>query len=268
MPTKYSSLPERRLQQSVVRELEEMISPRGEHSYRPDGADYGKIKRRLKTERARLEAISPPQIETDGQRDAVIERLKLLETAMREGSMKLGIPPMPTQQQMWEGTDVNVDTHSAWESKWKNINLDKNGRAFRVDKSKGEQGALMEWKDLRRLLFQDEEEDRPSIASIDYMRPQKTSLRDSQRKTFSTPNLTWEEYDHLQAGTSPLSDVQFKVRCAEDPEFGKEFENYEEYRTENAGPGTICGAMTASGAMCQAKPMKNSPRCHHHQKQE
>ena len=136
-------------------------------------SDYDEQVKRLDADKDRLNQMTPPEFADADARGECEARSKQLMMAMRDGSESAGIPPMPSVGQMKDNPDYSTNQHMTWERAWKRNNVSESGHLVKVDPAKGEQGAIMEWKDTMYRLNKEAEEEGMAFAvgSIENFRP-------------------------------------------------------------------------------------------------
>ena len=163
MPTRYGTHRQRQELTKSIKETSEMLAD----PYHARGVVYKtQMKRQLEKERLQLDAISPPPLETDSRRKALINRENQLRDAMVLGNTRKGIEPMPSVRMMQENPSGSTGKHIRFEKFWKNNTIDEKGNP-----APNKRGALFEWKDVKRELCQDQEPEDFDIANIETIRP-------------------------------------------------------------------------------------------------
>jgi hypothetical protein len=120
--------------------------------------------------KAVLDSVTPPTA-TDLEKKTISARAEALASAMVHGDPQY-VPPMPEEDQMQRPRAGSVDQHMRWESFWKKHTLAEDNKTIeRVDPKKGGRGAVWEWKDLRRIVYKDVEEEMPNAANVEMIRP-------------------------------------------------------------------------------------------------
>ncbi len=171
-----------------------------------------KFEKDLASEKARLEALTPPDITSDAQRDALVSRSKMLQEALVKGNSK--IPAMPSEYDMWKTPAGAVGRHRAWEQGWTSHALAPDGTPVRVDPSQPDQpqAAIWEYKDIQRTLGKDSEEMDLEVASIEKIRPvhSKASLIDAPSVTYAQNSaMSYAEYVKQFPDFVPEANIAF-----------------------------------------------------------
>lgn len=165
--------------------------------------DRGQLAQLNKNDRKRLDQMTPPSLDELEKRgvnkDAVVARVEQLAEVIKSGGGKF--PGMRTRREMQDMPAGAVDMHMMHEQLLKHYNVTPNGEIVRVDKSKGQQSCLDEWKDLQRIVNKDAERWAPNITNLEILRPDTSSENDSlvnyTRRAYANPgkNLTAEQYE-------------------------------------------------------------------------
>jgi hypothetical protein len=147
--------------------------------------------------------MTPPSLDELSERGVekktVIARAEQLAEFIKKGGGKF--PGMRTKREMGEMPSGAVDLHMMHEEMLKHHTITSDGEIVRVDKSKGQQSCLDEWKDLQRIINKDVEPYAPNIANPEILRPDSSSENDSlinyTRRVYANPgrNLSPEEYE-------------------------------------------------------------------------
>ena len=250
MGTRYAALNERSQQKSQVSNMKDTLSNPVAWE-KIQGKDA--FKRQLKQEEERLAKITPPSLQ-EGQRDRCAKRLTVLEKAMVNGDVSKGIPAMPSQKEMWDTPAGSIGKHTAWEKFWKEHSIDEKGN---VHKTVDGYGAIFQWKDARRALMPDREEEDPDIANTDTFRPTdgdgSSKFIDYASMTMAPlANLSYQEVDEMFPGREP-SMQEMKVRAGELEKKRAELkEQYESVESdESIETQSTCQAVTSSGKQCK-----------------
>ena len=165
MPTRYSAYRQRAELRDSIKKTEQMLAD----PYRMQAVTRkDEVRRNLAKDRERLDAISPPPLETDSRRKALEVREKKLREAMVLGDPRKGLEPMPSRRMMQENPSGSTGKHIRHEKFWKFHTLDANGNPMLAPDKRG---ASLEWKDVKRELCQDHEVDDPDIANLETFRP-------------------------------------------------------------------------------------------------
>ena len=226
MGTRYAALNERSQQKSQVSNMKDTLSNPVAWE-KIQGKDA--FKRQLKQEE---------------------ERLAKITKAMVNGDVSKGIPAMPSQKEMWDTPAGSIGKHTAWEKFWKEHSIDEKGN---VHKTGDGYGAIFQWKDARRALMPDREEEDPDIANTDTFRPTdgdgSSKFIDYASMTMAPlANLSYQEVDEMFPGREP-SMQEMKVRAGELEKKRAELkEQYESVESdESIEAQSTCQAVTSSG---------------------
>lgn len=146
---------------------------------------------RLKKTKDQLQKVTPPDV-TSKEANALAARAKLVEEAIIKGAK------MPSYREMWENHAGDTGKHISWEKTIKKHTVDPKGNLVPVDTRAGERSLIDEWKDLRRTLHKDAEEDDPDIANVEILRPRNAPIPLADTKSPRSYGLTpqaRENYD-------------------------------------------------------------------------
>ncbi len=175
----------------------------GPHDAENRVQNRGRLAKLNENDKKRLDEMTPPsldELEKRGvEKDTVVARVAQLAEVIEKGGGKF--PGMRTRREMNEMPAGSVDLHMMHEEMLKHYNVMPNGEMVRVDKSKGQQSCLDEWKDLQRIVNKDAEQWAPNIANPEILRPDTSSENDSlvnyTKRAYASPgkNLTPEEYE-------------------------------------------------------------------------
>lgn len=201
----------------------------------------GEFKQNLDKSKRRLGEITPPDVKSD-ERPAIESRLKLIEDAIVKGAK------MPSYREMWENNAGDTGKHISWEKTCKKHTVDPGGNLVPVDPRQGQRGLIDEWKDLRRTLHKEREEDDPDVANVEILRPRMSALPLADQKSPRSYGLSYAakmNYDQVFADRDPTP-VEAVIMA------GKE------------AAGDICGKI----ARRTGKPCKSpAGKCRWHQEQ-
>ena len=211
MPTQLTGINSRQTLQDQITSVDKMLSNpvTAQAVKRKD-----KILEQYKRDKQRLEKITPREPENDVERKALVDRAQALEQAMVNGIPERGIDSMPTRIEMWENPAGSVGKHTRWEKFWKQNTLAADNRTI-VRAEKG-YGGVFQWKDYRRRIFKEREQDDPDVSNIEMFRPDvvnKHTLRDYQKRTYAPGQfMSYEAYD--QATGHVPTGPELKMRSA------------------------------------------------------
>lgn len=264
MPTKFAPLQERKQQETTIKHMKDVVA---------NPVAWDKIQgkdnflRQIQKEEKRLQTISPPKID-ESRKDHVIGRIKQLQEVMIQGSEKYGIPPMPSEKEMWENPAGSTGKEISWQKSWKNYGVDEKGEVYRAEDG---YGAVFQWKDAMRAAFPEREEDDPDLASIESFRPRdhkgESKLIDYRRWSMSPlAGLSHSKVDELFPDREP-SDQELKVRAGELELERQRLQKYVEElenqlkAEQTAQSESQCQAVTAKGEQCERNTKQGLKHC-------
>jgi len=167
-----------------------------------------------KAEKAMLERITPPDVVPE-EKPKLVKRLQQLEESMIAGNIRNGIEPMLSDLEMWGSPAGAVGREIRFQQFWKNHNVLPNGDVYRDPNG---YGAIFEWKDGRRRLLKEREDEDRDVSNIELFRPTHpvdNSLANYRRRSYAPfTNLSYDDVDRIFPEREP-SDVEKKVRQSE-----------------------------------------------------
>ncbi len=281
MATKYQSFAKRDSLQQRIDDGKRMLS---RVEQQKGIAHIGVIADRIKTEEAKLAAVTPPAV--DGEdRGKLIKRQSKLGEAITEGKPEFGLPGMCTYEQMWDNGAGDANQHYQNEQYYKNHNLDEGGNLKRVDVRKGQQSMHEEWKDNQRILGKETEEYATDIASLELLRKSKRDKSDlanyHSRSYAQYANMSLEQVSEI-TGREP-TEIE---KLAESAEIPTPAEHFNKVNASGDGGTTatldaaislendalaehvelgLCPEIRADGNLCNGKATK-SGKCMVHSK--
>lgn len=187
MPAKYSNIKVREMYQKSLRDNKRLLKDAERNDL-----NTTVVQRAIAHDTKVLANTTPPVVE-GAERDKLIKRQLRLEEAMILGSEKLGIPPMPTENEMKKRPHGAVAKHIRWEKRWKNNTLNEAGEVVPAENG---YGAIFQWKDTKRAVGGAEQEAEDiDLASIESFRPRESTASGS--RFIDYPRMSMGGYDNL-----------------------------------------------------------------------
>jgi hypothetical protein len=265
MPERYASFTTRQKLEGPISEMKEIKSNPYLLEKIPNRDKFEKdFDKRNKI----LESVTPPDVQGE-EKDKLHKRLSELSEALVKGNEKY-VPPMPNEVQMQKSPVGAVDQHMRWEKFWKHHSLDSTGKIYRVEK--GGRGAIFEWKDLRRIMCKEYEEESPNYANIEMLRPTMSTSSLADTKLPVSYGFSPEakiHYDEVFDDHIP-TDVEKKIESAEIDRLKKVIAGLEKAlspKTKKKGvnmeaySGPRCEAINKEGAVCGRPTVKGTRHC-------
>lgn len=231
--------------------------------------DTDRLTGQVKRDAQRLRDMTPPsrdEVERTAQERGVQNiwskakkrRQQLIQVMQQGGGGHF--PRMRTIQEMQSAPHGAAPKHLQWEKQIASTNVDANGKVFRVDKTKGQQSMLDEFRDITQTIYKDREEWDSTMASVESFRPDKARNDDmvnyAARSYAIGSNISKEEWNEM-FGTEGLNPVAAQIaELEEDVPMPDMAEQFERLYAPTPVDDKRCQAKTNSGERCrrQSKP--------------
>ena len=188
MATKYGNPAVREMLSGSIKDNENILR----NNYLMSGIQKTKLQDAINRDNGMLARLTPDPV-TGEEHNQLSLQQEHLKAALVLGSSKLNIPAMPSKQDMWQAPAGAADRWTQWEKKWKNYTLNESGE---ITPAENGYGGVFQWKDNQRRLNPDSEMELRDVANIESIRPDNSSpsLIDLRSKTFSSPQISYDEY--------------------------------------------------------------------------